>query len=227
MKRGKCSGERIFVESKYVHKSKVTAIYLSCPPLQTMRSKRVAQKPQLIRTSTALASRLAVRCTALVSSRRVAKALSNSNHLQAIVLGPVDQPRRERVDGRSISLVHEGNMAVATGTSLLELLLALLGRLTVPVLGVDVVGDDAVAQVLHRGEYVAAGGEVGRAHVSWLDADDVDERLLQTRHLGCEVVGGEGAEVRGVGPCVRCDLVAGLVGVLEGALLVVNAACVC
>jgi hypothetical protein len=192
-----------------------------------MRSKRVAQKPQLIRTSTALASRLAVRCTALVSSRRVAKALSNSNHLQAIVLGPVDQPRRERVDGRSISLVHEGNMAVATGTSLLELLLALLGRLTVPVLGVDVVGDDAVAQVLHRGEYVAAGGEVGRAHVSWLDADDVDERLLQTRHLGCEVVGGEGAEVRGVGPCVRCDLVAGLVGVLEGALLVVNAACVC
>lgn len=118
-------------------------------------------------------------------------------------------------------------MAIATGTSLLEYLLALLGRLAVPVTRVDVVGDDAVAQVLHRGEHVAAGGEVRGAHVGGLYADDVDEGLLEASHLRCEVVGGEGTEVRRVRPCVRCDLVAGFVGVLEGALLIVDASYSC
>jgi len=123
--------------------------------------------------------------------------------------------------------VHERNVAIATGTSLLEHLLALLGRLAVPVAGVDVVGDHAVAEGLHRGEHVAAGGEVRRAHVGGLHADDVDEGLLEARHLRREVVGREGTEVRGVGPGVRCDLVAGFVRVLEGGLLVVDATCSC
>lgn len=115
-------------------------------------------------------------------------------------------------------------MAITLRTSLLEPLLALLRALVVPVAGIDVVGDDAVAQVLHHGEHVAAGGEVGRAHVGGLDADDVYEGLLEALHLVVEVVGRHGAEVLRVRPRVGCDLVAGFEGVLEGRPLVVDAA---
>lgn len=118
-------------------------------------------------------------------------------------------------------------MAVSAGTGLLELLLALLRCLAVPVLGIDIRGDDTVSQGAHRWEYVSAGGEVGRAHVSWLHTNDVDERLFKTRHLGCEVVGGERAEVLWVRPSVGRDLMASPVGVLESALLIVNASCIC
>jgi len=190
-----------------------------------MREVHAAQ--QLIPTSTNLAGALTVRSTTLVRTLRITKALSNSNHLQPIVLRPVNQPRGKRVNRTGISLVHERNVAVATGARLLKHLLALLGRLAIPVTGVDVVGDDAVAEGLHRGEHVATGGEVRRAHVGGLYADDVDEGLLEARHLRRQVVGGEGTEVRGVRPGVGRDLVAGLVRVLEGALLVVDAACSC
>lgn len=91
-------------------------------------------------------------------------------------------------------------MPVTTCTGLSKLLLALLWRLIVPVARVDVVGDDAVAELLHSWEDVAACGKVGRTHVCWLDADDVDESLFETRHLGCEVISREGAEVRRMGP---------------------------
>lgn len=74
-------------------------------------------------------------------------------------------------------------MAITTGTGLLELLLALLRCLVIPVLGIDIIGDDPVAEVLHRRENVAAGGEVGRTHVCGLYADDVHEGLLELGHL--------------------------------------------
>lgn len=118
-------------------------------------------------------------------------------------------------------------MPVTAGTSLLELLLALLGCLAVPVLGVDIIGDDAVSKRLHCWEHVSASGEVRRAHVGWLHTDNVDEGLLKTRHLGCKVVGREGAEVLRVGPSVGCDLVASFVGILESALLVVDTSYAC
>lgn len=120
--------------------------------------------------------------------------------------------------------MHKRNMSIAACTGLLELLLALLGRLIVPVARVNVVGDDAVAQVLHGGQDVAAGGEVRGTQVGGLLADDVAEGLLEAGHLLGELGGGHGAEVLGVGPCVRGDLVAGFEGVLEGGALVVDAA---
>ena len=123
-----------------------------------------------------------------------------------------------------LTLMHQSNMSIPSRTRLLELLLALLRRLAVPVLGVDGVGNHTVAQVAHRGQHVSARGEVRGPHVGWLDADDVDEGLLEARHLARYVVGGQRAKVLWVRPCVRADLVAGLVGVLECALLVVDAA---
>lgn len=123
--------------------------------------------------------------------------------------------------------MHEGNVTVSTSTSLLELLQTLLGRLAIPVTRIDIVGDDLVSELLHGGQHVPAGGEVGRAHVGWLLADDVDEGLLHLLHLLLQPVGAETAEVLGVSPGVTGDLVAGVVGLLDGGLLIVDAAVEC
>jgi hypothetical protein len=120
--------------------------------------------------------------------------------------------------------MHQSNMAITSRTRLLKLLLTLLRRLAVPVLAIHIRRDDAVAQVAHRGQHVAARCKVRRTHVGWLDADDVDEGLLEARHLTRQVGRGEGAEVLRVRPCVRGDLVAGFVGGLERGFLVVDAA---
>lgn len=120
--------------------------------------------------------------------------------------------------------MHEGNVTVSTSTSLLELLQTLLGRLAIPVARVDVVGDDLVSQLLHGGQDIAAGSEVGRSHVGGLLADDVDEGLLHLLHLLLQPVGAETTEVLGVSPGVTGDLVARVVGLLDGGLLVVDAA---
>jgi hypothetical protein len=176
--------------------------------------------PQLV---TSLATRLTIPCPIRIRAPSIPQALRNRNQLQIIRLRPVDQPRRERLHRPLVRLVHQRDMSVAAGPRSLELGLALRRRLAVPVLGVDVVGDDAVPEGLHRREHAAGCLEVGRAHVGGFHADDVDEGGLELRHLGGEGGGGERADVR-VRPGVRGDLVAGLVGILEGGFLVVDAA---
>jgi hypothetical protein len=114
-------------------------------------------------------------------------------------------------------------MSVAASPCSLELRLALRRGLAVPVLSVDVVGNNAIPEGLHRREHAAGGLEVGRAHVGGLHADDVDEGGFELSHLCGEGGGGEGADVW-VGPGVGGNLVAGFVSVLEGGFLVVDAA---
>jgi hypothetical protein len=150
--------------------------------------------------------------------------LTNSDQLQLVILRPVDQPRRKRVHGASINLVHQGNVPVSTRTRLRELLLALLRCLVIPVSRVNVVRNNAISERLHGGEHVAASGQVGWAHVRGLLADNVDESLLEARHLAGEVGCGHGAKVLRVRPGVRGDLVTGFVRVLESGLLAVDAA---
>lgn len=79
-------------------------------------------------------------------------------------------------------------MAVATRTRLLELLLALLGGLAVPVFTVDIGRDDTVAQVAHGWQHIATCGEVRGSHICGLDANNIDEGLLKTRHLAGQIV---------------------------------------
>lgn len=150
--------------------------------------------------------------------------LTNSDKLEVILLSPVDQPGGESLHRAGVCLVHERNVAVSAGTSLLELLLALLSSLSVPVARVNIIGDDLVSELLHGGQDVSAGGEVRRTHVGGLLADDVDHGLLQKLHLLLQLVGAETAEVGGMGPGVTGDLVAGVVGLLDGSGTVVDAA---
>lgn len=120
--------------------------------------------------------------------------------------------------------MHERDVSVAAGAGGRELGLALRRGLVIPVAAVDVIRDDLVAERSHGREYGAAGGQVGRAHVGGLLADDVDHGLLELLHLGGELRGAQTAEVGGVRPGVRGDLVAGVEGLLDGGLLVVDAA---
>lgn len=53
--------------------------------------------------------------------------------------------------------MHEGDVAVATGASLLEILLALGGGGAVPILGVDVHGHGGVAEGGHGREELTTG----------------------------------------------------------------------
>lgn len=179
-----------------------------------------SQRPRSARRST-------VGSTALVGAATVAKALGNRDKLEAVVLGPVDEPGGKRVDGRGIRLVHETDVAVSACAGLLELLLALLRRLAVPVFAVHVRRDDAVAQVAHRRQHVAARGQVRRAHVRGLHPNDVDESLLEPRHLRRQVVGRQRSKVLRVRPSVRGNLVSGLVGILQCRSLVVDASYGC
>jgi len=115
-------------------------------------------------------------------------------------------------------------MSVTARAGLLEFCLALLRRVASPVAAVDIVGDDAVSEIAHGGKHVSACSKVRRTHVCWLLADDVDERLFDTRHLRREIACGQGAKVLRVRPRVRRDLVARLVRVLQRRLLIVDAA---
>jgi hypothetical protein len=67
--------------------------------------------------------------------------------------------------------------------------------LTYPVTRVDVVGDDAVPHRAHGRKNIPSGRKVGWTHVGGLHADDVDERLFETRHLAREVGSRHGAKV--------------------------------
>lgn len=120
--------------------------------------------------------------------------------------------------------MHKRNMPIAPRARTLKRRLTLLRRLIIPVTRVDIVRDDAVPQLRHDGQHAAAGREVRRAHVRGLYADDVDERLLEARHLAGEFAAGHAAKVLRVGPRVRGDLVPGFVGVLQGGFLPVDAA---
>jgi hypothetical protein len=115
-------------------------------------------------------------------------------------------------------------VAVTTGTSLLELLLALLSSLSVPIARVNVVGDDLVSELLHGGQHVSASGEIRRSHVGRLLADDIDHGLSEELHFLLQLVGAKTAEVRRVSPGVTGDLVARVVNLLDGGRAVVNAA---
>lgn len=161
--------------------------------------------------------------TFLILCRFLAK-LTNCDELQVVLLSPVDQGRSESLHRAGVGLVHEGNVTVSTSTSLLELLQTLLGRLAIPVARVNIISDDLVSELLHGGQDIAAGSEVWRSHVGGLLADDVDEGLLHLLHLLLQPVGAETAEVLGVSPGVTGDLVARVVGLLDGGLLVVDAA---
>jgi hypothetical protein len=149
-----------------------------------------------------LARRLAIRRAVLVhTSSRVTKALgclplaqsspfsqhwgvlTNSHHLQVVILSPVDKPRRKRIDRTRICLMHQRNMPISTGARLRKLLLTLLRALVVPVAAVYVVGHNAVSQRPHGWEHVAARGEIRWTHVRSFHTDDVDEGLLEARHL--------------------------------------------
>jgi hypothetical protein len=79
------------------------------------------------------------------------------------------------------------------------------------VLGVEVGGDDVVAEVGHVGFGGGVVGEVGGAHVGGEEADDVDEGFFGFVHFFSSCGGGEGGEI-GVGPGVGCDLVSFIVG---------------
>lgn len=114
-------------------------------------------------------------------------------------------------------------MSVSTGARLLELLLALRRRLSVPILRIDIIGDDPVAEGLHRGQDRSTSFQVGRSHVGGLHTNDVDESSLKLRHLGGKSRSRERADVW-VCPRVRGDLVASLVRGLDSSLLVVDAA---
>jgi hypothetical protein len=72
-----------------------------------------------------------------------------------------------------IYLMHERNMAVAISTGVLEVLLALLWRRTVPVLGVDVVGYSSISKRADGRHEVPTSVEVWRPDIGWLDADEV------------------------------------------------------
>jgi hypothetical protein len=172
--------------------------YLYPVPLQTLYlARRLAvRRTILIHTSSGIAKAFSYHLLAQSFRCRQNRArLTNSNHLQAVVLGPVNQPRRKRIHRPSICLMHQWNVPIPTRTSLLKLLLTLLRRLVVPVTAVNIIGYHAVAEGPHGGKHVAARGEVRRAHVRGLLADDVDEGLLEARHLRGQVGGGEGAEI--------------------------------
>lgn len=124
--------------------------------------------------------------------------------------------------------MHQRDMSVSSGTRLLEIQLefqrALLRSLVITIATVDVIGDDAVAQSLHGGEYVATCRKIRWAHVCGLHANHIDQCLLETRHLAGEVRGRHGAKVLRVTPGLRCALMTGLVGVLQGGRLAVDTA---
>lgn len=174
-------------------------------------------------TPSSLTATLTVPGSRRICTTRIAQALGDCYHLQVVLLGPADQPRCQRLDGALVRLMHKRNVAVAARACLLELLLALLRRLAVPVFGVDIVGDDAVAELLHGREDRAARLEVRGTHIGRLDTDDVDERGFQLGHLGRQGRRREGSDVW-VRPGMRGDLMARFVGVLKGRLLVVDAA---
>ena len=134
--------------------------------------------------------------------------LTNSNELEVVVLGPVDQPRGELVHCGVVRLVHEGDVAVPAGTGGHEGGFAPVGGSSVPILRINIVGDDLVAHGLEDRERLARRVKVRRPNVRRLLADEVDERILDLGDLGADPVLGQAAQC-GVGPtlceCVFCD----------------------
>jgi hypothetical protein len=122
--------------------------------------------------------------------------------------------------------VHERDVSITACTGLLEFLLALCGRQTVPVTSINIVRDDAVAERSHRAEDAAASGEVRRTHVCWLLADDLVESTLESLHLRRELGRAKRAKVGGVAPGVGGNLVTGIVGSLDCGRLVMDTACI-
>lgn len=150
--------------------------------------------------------------------------LTDGDNLQIVSLRPVDEPRSELVSRRGVRLVHQGDVSVPAGPSLSELCLALGGRLSIPVTGVDIVRYNVVAEGPHHGGDATTGLKVRWAHVPGLLAEDVDVGLLQLGHLRRQLRRGHRAHVA-VRPGVRCHLVAAFVGGLDRCRLVVDASC--
>lgn len=136
-----------------------------------------------------LARVLSVASEASLLIRLSTKTISNSNQLQTGALGPLNDPRSQLLYSRRIRFVHEGNVAVAAGASVLEERLALGGGDAVPVLGVNVHGHGGVAERSHCREELTAGVEVWWADVGWLDADEVGEGLVEACHLLGDLIG--------------------------------------
>lgn len=135
----------------------------------------------------------------LVRAAGIAQAVGDGHELEVVLPRPVDEPGHEDVDGALVRLVHERDVAVAARARALELGLALLRSLAVPVAAVNVVGDDLVAERAHRVERLAARRQVRGTHVRGLAAKYVDKRLLQLLHLLGDGAGLQVAEV-GVAP---------------------------
>lgn len=132
-------------------------------------------------------------------------------------------PGRQVVDCGGVCLVHERDVSIAAGTSGLKLRLALRHRGTIPVLAIHIVRYDTISKRAHDTGDTTAGLEVGRPHVGWLLAEDIDKGLLELGHLRRELRRRHGPHVA-VRPCVGRDLMAAIVGSLDRCCLVVYAA---
>lgn len=189
-----------------------------------------------------LARVLSVACEAGLLVRLTTEAICDSDQFQSVGLRPLNQPRREILYGRRVRLMHEGNMAVSAGSRLLERLFALVRRPTIPVLRVDIVCYRGVSERGKSGKDLATGVKVGGSHVGRLDADEVGEGLVEALHLLGDLIGTPLTHALGVRPCqesvelvqifdknksipcVRGDLVAGSVSLLDLGRVVVDAA---
>lgn len=105
-----------------------------------------------------------------------------------------------------MDVVHEGDGAVVAeacaevGNSGLEVLLGV----ELPVLGVNVGVDDLVADGAKRGEGGVVVVKVRRAHVRGDLADDLEQGLLETEHLGADLRVGQLGKVGVVPAAVLC-----------------------
>ena len=176
--------------------------------------------------------------SAVPVSLGVTEALANGDRLVAELSDGRQHVVGEVVNSLVVDVVtngqplRRGSRSTVGSDVALEVVLGVLNLvdiILVVVVGVNIEVGNVVAKIGHvlLATRLSCAAGVRRAHVGWLHTDNVDEGLLKTRHLGCKVVGREGAEVLRVGPSVGCDLVASFVGILESALLVVDTSYAC
>lgn len=129
---------------------------------------------------------------------------------------------RRIVDSRFDILMHVDDMVIGSinaGNSLGEVgdqKVVLVGVVIDKVFGEHVFLDVVVAEGLDVGSTARLdlAGLIWWPHVSWEEAEDVAQGHFELDELGFSVGGGEVFEV-GVTPGVLCDLMAGVVCVLE------------
>ena len=101
--------------------------------------------------------------------------------------------------------------------------LGLSGSFTIPILRVDVVSHDTIAEGFKGRDSVAAGDQIWWTHVSGLDAKYVGKCCFQPCHLGGNGSRRQRAQ-RSMVPGMGSDLVASVIGSFEGGSAVINAA---